>query len=1076
MAAPRTYRAGRSGTKRYQDDTRRPGEQAVAKALLVHLSDIHVRSDTDPILSRVEPIVAAVQNLEYQVDAAIIAVSGDLAFAGSEPQYFAVWTFLDNLRSRLVDQLTPAGRATPTPVTIVAIPGNHDCNFAEPKAARPIIIQSVLDSPEQTKDQSVVDICLEVQAPFFEALEGLGNAGPDIAVTSYDRRLSYEYRIPIGDKTLRFLCLNTAWLSQRHEDQGKLYLPADTIPARGQGDTIVVAMFHHPYNWMGADAAQAFRRRIEATADLILTGHEHNATVRAQQTTTGERNLYIEGGALQESSNPDDSAFNAFVLDLTQRKQKTIRLAWNGERYTLLGTSNNAGDAFGLMWEELQVTRLRESGGIELAECMSQDLDDPGIELAHRGRSALRLGDIFIFPDLREIIYPPHGVSQIIRSSRVGDLILDAPRLLITGESQSGKTSFAKMAFRHLHAAGYVPVLLDGVDKPPTGERLHARLVELFGEQYSSPSKESYRQLDRARRAIIVDNYHRLEGGPQARRSFVKALTSFANKVILLADDLASGAADLLQPRGRADGALPFAAFHIEPFGHARRAELVDRWLLLDENADANADEFVHRRETTIGVFNSLIGRHWLPAYPVYMLAILESSATITRTDTRISTYGAYYELLIRGTLARSRTPVQSEITLSYLAHFAYHLFRDRVADVDNDRFNTIHREFEQRYDISRSAEAFRSDLAKCGVFTIRGDTTRFKYPYIYYYFVASWIRDHIDEPAVREVIKELSRSVHIEEHANILLFLAHLSKNPLIVRELLAAARSFYPDTKPAALADDIEFFLTLKPGHSEVVYEEQNLAEARARRLEALDEEEATLQNGDKANVPDDEPTDDTLGPVTTLTAAAKTLQILGQILKNFPGSLEGDVKFDIAGECYSLGLRTLASIYDALRANSAEIVDDMIAAIKAESPRLQDKELEERALKTIVGLAEIIGLYMVRLVAASVGSKDLSQTYKRVIEQGTNPAILLIDTSIRLDHSVPFPDTAVQKLAEELRKEPFARQILAYLIVGYFHMFPVEMAIKQRVCAALGIKYTALIGADATRKLLPDSRSGN
>ncbi len=1048
----------------------------MAKALLVHLSDIHVRSDKDIVLGRVEPIVAAVQNLEYQVDAAIIAVSGDLAFAGGETQYVAVWAFLDSLRSRLAAQLTPPGRTTAVPVTVLAIPGNHDCDFTEPKAARPIIIQSVLEGPERAKDRSVVDICLEVQAPFFDALKEYGNAGLGAAATGYDRRLSYEYRIPVGAGALQFLCFNTAWLSQRHEAQGKLYLPAEAVPARGQGDPIVVAMLHHPYNWMGADAARALRKRIEATADLILTGHEHDAAVRVQQTTTGERNLYIEGGALQESSSPDDSAFNAFVLDLTKRRQKTVRLAWNGERYTQLGTSSDAGDGLGLVWEELQVTRLRERGGIELAERMSHILDDPGIELAHRGSRPLELGDIFIFPDLQELVYPPGGMSQIVRSNRVADLIIDAPRLLITGESQSGKTSFAKMAFRHLHAAAYVPVLLDGADKPPTDERLHARLVHLFGEQYGSPTKEAYQQLNRSRRAVIVDNYHRLEGGPRARRSFIEALTNFADKVILLADDLAAGAADLLQPRGRADGATPFAAFHIEPFGHARRAELVDRWLLLDENADADADEFAHRREAIIGVFNGLIGRHWLPAHPVYMLAILENSATITRTDTRISTYGAYYELLIRGTLARSRTPVQSEVTLSYLAHFAYHLFREQLAEVDGDGFNTIHREFERRYDITRSAQAFRSDLAACGVFSIRADATRFKYPYIYYYFVASWIRDHIGEPTMRDVIKDLSRSVHIEEHANILLFLAHLSKDPLIVHELLAAARSFYPDTQPAALANDVEFFSTLKGGDSEVAYEERDLAETRTRHLEALDEQDVVLRNGEGTDAPDDELADDLLGPVMTLTAAAKTLQILGQVLKNFPGSLEGDTKLDITGECYSLGLRALASIYDELRANSVAIVDDMAAMLKTESPRLRAEELEERALDTIVGLAEIIGFYIVRLVAAAVGSKDLSQTYKRVVEQGASPAMLLIDTSIRLDHSVPFPDKAVRRLARELRGEPFARRILAYLIVGYFNMFPVETAVKQRVCAALGIKYTGLIGADTARKMLTGGRGSN
>ncbi len=128
------------------------------KALLVHLSDIHVRGDSDPILSRAESIAAAVQNLEPRPEAAIIAVSGDLAFAGSEVQYLAVWTFLDELRSRLAAQLSRSDGQSPVPVTIVAIPGNHDCDFTEPKASREIIMRGVLESPKQAGEQSIVDI------------------------------------------------------------------------------------------------------------------------------------------------------------------------------------------------------------------------------------------------------------------------------------------------------------------------------------------------------------------------------------------------------------------------------------------------------------------------------------------------------------------------------------------------------------------------------------------------------------------------------------------------------------------------------------------------------------------------------------------------------------------------------------------------------------------------------------------------------------------------------------------------------------------------------------------------------
>ncbi len=71
------------------------------KLLLVHLSDIHIKGDADPVLARANLIADAVQNLDYALDAAVIVVSGDLAFAGSTKQYDVAWQFLNSLSTVL---------------------------------------------------------------------------------------------------------------------------------------------------------------------------------------------------------------------------------------------------------------------------------------------------------------------------------------------------------------------------------------------------------------------------------------------------------------------------------------------------------------------------------------------------------------------------------------------------------------------------------------------------------------------------------------------------------------------------------------------------------------------------------------------------------------------------------------------------------------------------------------------------------------------------------------------------------------------------------------------------------------
>lgn len=438
--------------------------------------------------------------------------------------------------------------------------------------------------------------------------------------------------------------------------------------------------------------------------------------------------------------------------------------------------------------------------------------------------------------------------------------------------------------------------------------------------------------------------------------------------------------------------------------------------------------------------------------------------------DTQISTHGAYYEIFIRAAIQRGRVPVQADILRSYLAYLAFSLYVRGVKELDSVEFDAMHREFERLYEIRVDAGRLKSELDRCGILAVSEGIVRFKYKYVYYYFVASWLQHHISQPDIRAKITVLTRSVYVEEHANILLFLAHLSKDPLIVDEMLAATRSFYPDIPPAAFADDVAFLLDLEPGASQIEYEESDIDERRKRQLAILDERETHKgEDYDVSAVPDEISAADILDPMVKFNAAVKTLEILGQILKNFPGSIEGDVKVEMARACYSLGLRAVAWIYEEFKANEVELLNDVMSSIREQHPRLLDAEVADRARRTVVDLAEMVGVGIVRLVTAAVGSPELSQTYRRVLAQDNTPAVRLIDTSINLHHSGVFQEDLVLRVARDLRSEPFASTILSYLMVGYFHVFPVKGPVKQQICSALGIKYTALYGANPTRRLL-------
>lgn len=1045
------------------------------RLLVVHLSDLHIGGTSDPVLTRAKRVAEAVQNLERELDAAVITVTGDLAFAGHSEQYYAAWQFLEDVAKHLRVGLSPRERGSAVPVYIIAVPGNHDCDFTGVRPMRGVAVQAGRNDHKLSEDVDVVITCTEVQSTFFEYLDTFGAKGSSDASPKHHHRLAYKYEIPIGNGIAQFLCLNTAWLSERQEQQGQLYFPANAVQPDGKAD-VVMAMFHHPYNWIESEAGRSFRKQLEATANLILTGHEHDALTRTQQMSSGERNTYIEGGALQIPGKPNDSTFNAIVLDLVNRKQKLARCEWNGDRYLVKGPVEPSGDVFGLVWEDFQVTRLRTGDRFEFSETTVSWLDDLGMTLFRQSHGPLRLSDVFVFPDLQEVLYPRGKNGQSIPGARIIDLVADAPQLILLGDSKSGKTALAKVLFQSLHRSGYVPVILSGNETLPHGEHLYSRIVRAFSQQYRPDTIETYKQLDRHRRAIIVDDFDRLRLSPKDRRRLAENLQAFAGRVILIANFMNFELMDLLHPEGLAEFVTPFTVYKIRPFGHRRRGDLVDKWIALGDGSSVEPAVAGREHAQLMNTMDVFIGNNFLPPHPFAILMVLQAYEAGTPAATNMSTYGAYYELLIRMAMARGRTPSEWDTDLNYLAHFAYQMFQAKRTEVDEAMFHQINMEFEKRFEVSKDAKYLRRDLLQRDILSVSGETTRFRYPYIYYYFVAYWMRDHMSEASVRNDVIRLSRSLHVDECANIVLFLAHLCKDPFIIGELIAAADSSFPDSEPAAFADDLAFLLNIGAPLRRVRYRERDVIQSRNHVLATLDEAEE-LNEKEKEEEEDtphldapDGPSTDALSLINKFNAAMKTVDILGQVLKNFPGSLDGDLKLEIAQKCFTSGLRTAGGVFATIRDTQDGAISVLKDIIKERCPELAptDAEAEAIARGFLHFVAELLGYAVVVRIAYAIGSPELTRTYVRMVEKNNMPSVRLIDVALKLDHSPSFPEGTVSDLAREFREGSFARMILQDLVLSHFYLFPVNFRVKQKICAVLGIQYSPTLSLSPLLRL--------
>ena len=312
-----------------------------------------------------------------------------------------------------------------------------------------------------------------------------------------------------------------------------------------------------------------------------------------------------------------------------------------------------------------------------------------------------------------------------------------------------------------------------------------------------------------------------------------------------------------------------------------------------------------------------------------------------------------------------------------------------------------------------------------------------------------------------------LLEKLHKEEHASIWLFITHLSKAPFLVDAILEHAKRIYSDLPPAAFDADVNFIQTLTNKVEGVALEEKRFEEVKEARLRKLDSIPDMSEFNDDMEAPEEE-MDEALKMLAKMLAkmnlALRTLEVLGQLVKNFTGSLEGGDKLALVQECCSLGLRTVSMLFDVFQKDAEAFVDLVVDRILERHPKVQSREdLKKMVKQFMFWMIESASFAMVQRISQAVGHSQLGDTYKDVRQNNNTNATALIDISIHFEN-FGFPKKQLKSLAKRFRSNFFCERLLKQLAVEHFYLFPTSEATKQKVCAALQIDYRIVRAIDA------------
>lgn len=698
-----------------------------------------------------------------------------------------------------------------------------------------------------------------------------------------------------------------------------------------------------------------------------------------------------------------------------------------------------------------------------------QDRFNPGAAFTHSRVDDVNLNDIFVPPNLKKLDPEDkknNKIDKVYSSESVLNKRNGIPlKVVIYGDDNSGKSTLLKWWFNKYYDAGFIPILISGNDiKDIRIEKFKKFVTNEFLRQYTEYKDGGLEYYDKDKIILLIDDFHKIRfTHAKYKLNLILNIDSEYSNIIIAGSDLIRYEAYHSDNSYYARLFEDFSEFLIIEMGPLLRYDLIKKWNYLGSEQLALNDVIRITKETESYV-ESIIGKNFIPSYPIYILTILQAKEASSIQKPEYSMHGFYYEFLISESL-NSTVRDKSNIGLyyNYITDYAYALFdrKIRFAPVKIDDYIGFHNKYCREYNISVKYENILTVLENSKLLRVDDNMVTIPYKYIYYFFVARYLANNISDGNIRNIIRSLCQRLHRDEYTNIIMFLTHLSKDQFIIKELLTNSKSIFMEYKPVKLDEDVSFINEMIEQLPEQIYQPISLEEAK--REELREEEELALQEkefDENLHIYDYDLKEDisTLDSISKFVKAIKTIDIIGQVTKKYWGELKAAQKYELAEETYMLGLRSLGFYSSLVQRGSIDIVVQYLKTIYRKhnkNKKFSKDDIEKLSSNYIFGLCVMSSFGIIKRITNAIGHEKLENTFEEIFNKYDFTSIKLIDTSIKLDYNEEFPWSELKTLKKHTDKNFLAKVVLQNLVINYLRVFYTTFEEKQKICNLLGIK---------------------
>lgn len=992
---------------------------------VLHLTDAHFEMNSNFLVGKEEFIFKAVKNEIYGVEKIYLIVSGDLINKGNTNSFLIFNKFILKLKDLFEEKYQ---------TKIILVPGNHDCDFSKNNSVREILLNNISYQTLE-KDLSLINEVLKVQGEFWINFKHF-NPEPE-------NRLFYQIIDIINNKKVVFNCFNSAWMSSINET-ANLFFPVSLIEGEMEiqkGD-INIAVIHHPISWFKSDGGVNNRKEvanfIEENNSLVLFGHEHEEEFKKSTAFWTNRQTVQFSGKILQNNFKKESGFNLIRINLLSKYSIIHFYDWKEDSYLSVNEKD-----FQLNGD-VQATKRFKSNLTFL-----ENLNKPNIPVLHDNDYEILLNDIYVFPDLEK--------RDRKTSSKILDDYIDSEKLtdfskynkvIIEGENQSGKSSLISSLYQIFFDNDKFPIIVDS--KNIKSKNIDSFLKSEFEKQYEYNESiyQKFKQYDLKDKIILIDNFQNIKLPTNSIKEFLTLLEEYFGKILIFSNSLLN-----LVPHIEIE-VKEIETFIIRPLGYKKRNELIEKFHRLNPNSRED-HILLEKTKDSYNVINQILGNKLLPSYPVFILSLLQTLTHFKSSGLDQTSYGHCYHSLIYLGLAK-KAKIQNENIDSYfnfLSEFSLFYYKKNKSYFTESDLEEFYYKYSDKYLMPVSFDELKINLLNSGLFLIYDEEWKFSYKYIYYFLVAKKLSEILNLEDGKDAVRYLCKNIHVEKNANILIFIAHHSKDDFLIQEATFTAMVPFEEVQPITLNKDGSYYNIIKDVIDDIVSDIIDLKntpkENRDKILEEQDERER-LNSKKSDDVDDDDNSEDISETMTSFYQAFRAIEIVGQLIKNRKGSIQADQLVDMIVELYNTAFRTINFFGINLKEAKEHFVNDYISNYEVKNVKEVEKKIN--SFLQILALNVCFGVF--GKVVHSVGQKDLKSLFIRASHKIGTPAADLVTFMINSYYgnlSRGELDTIVKKYEKNL----VAMQIIKSRVKSFVYQNNVDIKKKQHFADVLKMK---------------------